>query len=169
MRRVGPVLVALLVASSFVACGSEDDPAPSIKLDGSARVPDDAGIVDAVSVEEITIDGRERPLSKYLQSFSTYKLTVVPVLQSEGAYVHVGVTRGQVVWLAVVAKPLPKDGGGSAAFYTGTVVRTDEDGVVFQDGTVLDRASGLDEPVAGAVVLAEIDPETDRIVALTDA
>ena len=153
------------------ACRSQPEPEADIRLDGSPRIPDRAGVVTAVSLREITVDRTSIPLSRKLRAFSTYTLAAMPVLQTKGAYVHVGVKSGKVVWLAEVAKLLPAPGGKQqTAFYTGTVAKTlPGKQVAFADGTVLELSDGLAPPPAKASVLAEIDPTKDTVVKVSGA
>lgn len=167
MRRRGAAAL-LLVAIVLPACDRGGEPKADIKLDGSARFPDRAGVVGKVSLERITIDGKEAELSRNLQSFSTYTLTALPVLNTRGAYVHAGVEDGEVVWIALVAKLLSVPPAAPEAFYKGTFARAQGRNLVFRDGTVFAAAPGLEPPTVGFQVLAEIDVANDRIVRLTD-
>jgi hypothetical protein len=155
-RRLVAVGLALLVALSTGCRGG--DPVADIRLDGTPRLPDRAGVVEAVSLKDITVDGKTTPLSRRLLAFSTYTLAALPVLQTKGTYVHLGTKDGKVVWVALVAKLL-----GEKAFYDGTFVRAEGGGLVFQDGTVLVAAAGVAPPPPGTRVLAEIDVTHDRV------
>ena len=165
MRRGGwPAAVILLVL--LAACGSGDaEPTADIALDGSRRDPDVEGLVGRVSIEEITIDGKRYELSRNLQAFNTYTLVALPVLRTEGSYVHAGLKSGKVVWLAEVAKVLGP-GTGRTAFYRGTLTAVDDGELVFQDGTVLRPDDELELPEPPVAVLASIDPSTDAVVSL---
>ena len=162
-RHVGAALVALL---AFVgACGDDEDPVADITLDGSTRPPDREGIVEEVSLEDIRIDGQRYELSKKLLAFSTYTLTAIPVLATEGSYVHLGVEDGKAVWVAQIAQPL-RSASGSTFVYEGTIRRVRGDRVEFGDGTVL-RAT-VEIPPVGSRIQVTIDPDADRIVGLVD-
>ena len=166
MRRVALVAVAVM----FVACG-RGEPEADIALDGTPREPDRAGVVSKVTLEAVTIDGETIELSKKLLAFSTYTLAATPVLHSDGAYVHVGVSDGKVVWLAVIGRSVRGAGGASDVFYTGTVKRVDAKAkeVTFVDGTVLQAAPDVDIPAAGSQLLVTIDVAHDRITAVRSA
>ena len=165
MRWGGVVAAALLLVTG--ACRSTpEEPSADIALDGSRRDPDVEGVVNEVSVEEITVDGETYELSRNLLAFNTYSLVALPVLRTEGSYVQLGIESDEVVWLAEVAKVLP-EGGGRAAFYRGTLLEVDDEHLVFQDGTVLRAGEDLERPTPPAVVLARIDVDDDRVVELT--
>jgi hypothetical protein len=149
------------------ACGGDAEPAADIKLDGSAREPDLAGLVTDVSLESIAIDGDEHDLSRKLLAFSTYNLTAIPVLSTEGAYVHAGVEDGKVTWVALVARPLK--GARNEAFYDGTVRSVRGRVVRFADGTVLEVADAVAIPPAGSKILAVLDPKRDLVTGFRGA
>lgn len=165
MRWGGRVAALVLGATLFGACGSDGEPTADIDLDGSRRDPDVEGVVDEVSVEEITIDGERFELSENLLAFNTYTLVALPVLGTEGSYVHAGTTSGKVVWLAEVAKVL---GGGDRAlgYYRGTLLERDGDRLVFQDGTVLRVADDVEVPSPPAALLVGLDPDDDVVVSV---
>lgn len=158
MRRLlaGLSLTAVLTT----ACGGGDGEA-AIKLDGSPRAPSDAGVVEEVSKERITIDDEEYAVSDRLLAFSTTTLEAVPLLQRKGQYVQVGLEDDEVVWLAsigaVVAEPEP------AVYYFGTVKRQSGRLVTFRDGTILELAPDVPKLEAGSRLQAEIDPSSDLV------
>ena len=160
MRRI-VAATAIVVAAAAPGC-SKDDPKPDIELDGSFREPDVSGLVDDVDLERITVDGDERELSENLIAFSTYTLAALPVVETRGAYVHIGTKDDTVVWLAVVGRPVGSN-GDQVILYNGTVKSSGEDVVRFVDGTVLRLARGLEAPPAGVRALAQIDPDDDLV------
>lgn len=166
MRRSSAVVFALSVllgAASAGACGKNAAGA-GIKLDGSARPPDDQGVVTAVSPQRITLDGRRTyALSPHLQSFSTMSLAIVPVLQTKGQYVQVGLRETTVTWLGRLADVVHTN--HDAVFYVGHLVRVDGKDLVMRDGTVLRLSEGLTPPTrVDADVTAEIDPAKHAVV-----
>lgn len=165
----GGRLAALLLALAVVgACGSPGEPSADIELDGSRRDPDVEGLVNAVSVEEITIDGRTHDLSRNLLAFNTYTLVALPVLRTEGSYVHAGTKDGKVVWLAEVAKVLDQ-GEKSLGYYRGTLLERDGDRLVFQDGTVLRVGEATEVPAPPAALLVGVDAEADLVTSVANA
>ena len=160
MTRLAVALVCAALA--LAGCGKDDAP-PQVGLDTSPRVADDQGVVTQVSLDEVTLDGkRSYKVSDSLRSFSTYDRELQPLLGFKNRYVHLGLHKGKVVWLAgigaVVQTPSP------AVFYSGTLRRVDDKRrLVFGDGTVLPLADGVAPPPAGQVVQARIDPAHGRV------
>lgn len=161
-RRAGAALVAVLL---LAGCGGGEDPVADIELDGSARTPDAEGLVEDVSLEDIRVDGKRYELSKNLLAFSTYTLAAMPVLATEGNYVHVGTKEGKAVWVAQVAKPL-RTSADALLVYEGTIRRVQGDRVEFGDGTVLRAGKQVAVPAVGSRIQVELDPDTDRIKAV---
>jgi hypothetical protein len=145
VRRVAAL--ATSAAITLGACGGAGAPAPEVKLDGSARVPDAEGIVAKASIAGITLDGgRNYDVSKKLVSFSTYNLQLVPLVRMIGSYVHIGLKGKTVVWIAkvgVVTRDAQKHG---TVVYQGNLVSTRGRRMTFRDGTVLTLKRGLTPP-----------------------
>jgi len=173
-RRVSALGRALAVGAALLlaGCGSDGDPGPGIRLDGSARYPDDQGIATELSFEQVTLDGkRTYKVSKRLAAFSTVTATLEPMLNREGQYIQIGVEGDTMVWMAGVAAVvrLPQ---GPRVFYTGTLRRVDDRGrLVFRDGTVWEVADDVEVPEArsGLQLQLEIDPAVHRVVRILGA
>jgi len=136
-------------------------------LDGRPRLPDAEGVVEDISFTRITLDGgRSYPVSKTLQSFSTYDLAAVPMLQRQGQYVQLGLDGHTVAWMAGIGVVVRPRGQAPVVFYNGFLLRVEGRRAVFRDGTVLRLAEGVTAPVTGALVRAEIDPDHREVHAL---
>lgn len=151
--------LASLVATAVLllgACGGSS--VKPIPLDGTPRYPDAEGIVQAVDVHHITLDGgRTYKVSPNLQSFSTYTLETLSLLGRKGQYVQVGLHRGTMTWIAAIGAPVPLQ--PPVVFYNGRLTRIDSSGhLVFRDGTVLRLGLSVTSPTTSGVVRAEIDP-----------
>ncbi len=169
MRRVlwvAAVVVTLVAASGLGACKQGAGTA-AVKLDGSPRFPDDQGIVTAVSARQLTLDGRRTyKLSPHLQSFAAVSLATLPVLQTKGQYVHVGLHSTTVTWLGRLADVIHTD--HDAVFYVGHLVRLQDRDLVMRDGTVLRLAQDVAAPQrVGVDVTVEIDPARHAVVKIT--
>jgi hypothetical protein len=127
-------LLALALVVALGACGGGGG-AP-VALDGSSRVPDDEGLVTAVELDTITIDGaRTYEVDDDLVSFSSIDLSTVPLLFTEGQYVQVGVKGSRIRWLGALARPLTTS--PARVVFEGTVERVADGQVEFTNGTVL--------------------------------
>jgi hypothetical protein len=157
-------LVVLLLAASLAGCSGGDG--DRLVLDGRPRHPDAEGVVTAVSLERLTLDGdRSWPLRRDLQSFSTYDLGAVPVLQRQGQYVQVGLRDKEVAWVAGIGVVVA--GQRPVVFYNGHLLRIDKGRAIFRDGTVLRLTDGLFIPrTMRGPIRAEIDPARHRVRAL---
>jgi hypothetical protein len=156
MRRAAVAAALVLVVLLAAGCGGDDGPTP-ITLDGRPRYPDAEGVVERVSAESLTLDGRRTyEVSPALQSFSTSTLKTLPLLQRRGQYVQLGLDGRTVVWLANVGAPVPVD--PPRVFHQGTLVRVSGGRLVFRDGTVLRLGPGVTSPVPSGLVRAAIDP-----------
>jgi hypothetical protein len=158
-------LAAVGLAALAVSCSTGASP---VVLDGSPRIPDAEGVVVAVTARRLTLDhGRSWPLSRSLQSFSTYTLQTLPVTQHAGRYVQVGLADGAVVWVAaigaVITVPVP------TVVYVGVLRIVDGRRAVFADGTVLALAPHAQTSVVRGPARAEIDPERHRVTRLSPA
>ena len=138
-----------------------------VVLDGRPRLPDAEGVVENISFTRITLDGgRSYPVSKTLQSFSTYDLAAVPMLQRQGQYVQLGLDGHTVTWMAGIGVVVRAPGQPPVVFYNGFLLRVEGRRAVFRDGTVLRLADGVTSPATGALVRAEIDPDRHEVRAL---
>jgi len=169
MRRSFAVVACFALASAVTltgACAGKAGGA-AIKLDGSPRFPTDQGVVTEVNQQRITIDGRRTySLSPHLQSFAAVSLATIPVLQTKGQYVQVGLRETTVTWLGRIADVVRTD--HAAVFYVGHLVRLQARDLVMRDGTVLRLADGLAPPArVDADVTAEIEPAKHVVVKLT--
>ena len=165
MRRAALPLLIVAGALLFTGCARSGS-AHRVVLDGRPRFPDAEGVVEQISFEKVTLDGgRSYGVRKDLQSFSTYDLAAVPMLQRQGQYVQLGLDGRRVAWMAMVGEVVH----GAAApvvYYNGTLVRLDGDRAIFRDGTVLQLADGVTSPVETGLVRAEVDPSLHRVRAL---
>jgi hypothetical protein len=156
----------LLVAGALVLAGCAKSSNHRLVLDGRPRYPDVEGVVDQISFEQITLDGgRTYGVQKDLQSFSTYDLAAVPMLQRRGQYVQLGLNGKKVAWLAGIGVVV-RGAGPPVVYYNGTLVRREGDRAIFRDGTVLRLAAGVNPPVEHGLVRAELDPALHTVRAL---
>lgn len=159
-------LPLLVVAGAILLAGCTRDDSDRLVLDGRPRVPDAEGVVEQISFERITLDGgRSYGVRKDLQSFSTYDLAAVPMLQRSGQYVHLGLDGKNVAWMAMIGEVI-EGGGAPVVYYNGVLVRLDDDRAIFRDGTVLRLADGVTSPVERGLVRAELDPSVHRVRAI---
>ncbi|MEA3075491.1 MAG: hypothetical protein QOF60_399 [Actinomycetota bacterium] len=169
IRRV--LLAALLLAVSLLGGCSDasgGNNRTGIKLDGSPRVPTDAGIATVATAARIEIDGkRTYRVSRQLLCFSTVTLEPVPLVQREGQYVHVGVRDGTVVWVASIGAVLRAEGAPPVVYYRGTLRTLVGHTATFKDGTVLRLAPEIPKLDPDSRLLAEIDPTADLVRRVT--
>ena len=137
--------------------------------DGEPRVPDDEGVVTALTFEEVTLDGsRTYDVSEDLIAFDTYNLQLEPMLKRRGQYVQIGLDGDTMIWMAGISAVLQgASEGKTSAFYTGVLERTTPGRAVFRDGTVLKVGDGVEIPRLGLRVDAEIDTASHQITRLT--
>jgi hypothetical protein len=154
-RVVAVAAVAFVVAS----CGSGSRSHRAV-LDGSPRFPDAEGVVTAVSVDKITLDGTHTyKVSPHLQSFSTYTLETVPLLGRKSQYVQVGLDGDTMVWLASVGAVVRAPNLPPTVFYVGHLARVDgQHRAIFHDGTVFRLGSDVRALTGADVVRVELDP-----------
>ena len=171
-RALAAVAVAVVVAALVTASCAKKTPEPVVRLDGSARVPDDEGVATSLSFERITLDGkRTYPISRELVSFSTYTRAVEPMIGRKGQYVQIGLRtrdgKRTMVWMAGVAQVVP--GAKPTVYYKGILRRFEPATrrLVFGDGTVFRVAAGVEPPKPPAPVVVEIDPATHLAGAVT--
>lgn len=146
-----------------VACSSHPSTGPTVKLDGSPRVPNVEGVVTSVSLKAITIDRQRFKLSPSLQSFSTYDGSAAAVLSRKDQYVQAGVKNGVVGWLAGIGAVVRPAG---VVFYLGDLVDVQKGRAVFRDGTTLRVGQGVDASVRGHVRV-DVDAARKAITAIT--
>ena len=153
---------ATITALALGACrgGSGSD----FALDGSPRIPDDEGIVTAVDLESVTLDGeRTYDVERDLRSFSAIDLSTVPLLFTEGQYVQVGVDGDTLEWIGAIAKPLAAE-QEPFVLYAGELEAVDGDALVFDNGTVLRLADAVEaSSFVGEGVRVSIDPDTKTV------
>jgi hypothetical protein len=160
VRRTALLLLVGL-ALVFSACG-RDRGSERVPLDGSPRVPDAEGIVEAVSREKLTLaGGRTYRIGDELQSFSSQTMEAVPVRQRTGQFVHIGVDGERLVWIAAIGSVVPGD--DPVVYYTGKVTSVADGRVTFDDGTVLRLAKGVDPAVTRGAAVAEIEPGSGKV------
>lgn len=159
MARSAAVVVALVLSLSSCGRGGGDD---GFALDGSARVPDDEGIVTAVDHDSVTLDGeRTYDVDRGLASFSAIDLSTVPLLFTEGQYVQVGTDGDRLVWLSAIAKPLA--GSRPLVLLTGSVERVADGTVELENGTVLRLDVSLDADSLDGEVQLGLDPRSKTV------
>jgi hypothetical protein len=159
-------LPLLLVAGALLLVGCSKSDSRQVVLDGRPRTPDVEGVVEQVSIEKITLDGgRSYEVRKDLQSFSTYDLAAVPMLQRSGQYVHLGLDGKKVAWMAMIGEVI-EGPAAPVVYYNGVLLRLEGDRAIFRDGTVLQLADGVTSPVGTGFVRAELDPSLHRVRAL---
>jgi hypothetical protein len=151
----------MLAAVVGTACSSDGDDG-RVVLDGRARLPDAEGVVAAVDREHIVLDGGRRyELVEKPQSFSTYTLATVSLLQRKGQYVQVGFDGDRVAWVASVGAVTRVD--PPVVYYNGVLRRIEDGRAFFRDGTVLTLGRGVRAPVRTGFVRAEIDPDAHTV------
>ena len=163
------LVLALAVLTSGCSRGGDDEPV--VRLDGSARVPDDEGVATSLSHASITLDGkRTYPVSKRLISFSTYTGAIEPMITRKGQYVQIGLDEENdklvMVWMAGIAQVLNTK--EPAVYYTGIYLRREDGRAVFRDGTVIQVSPDVTVPEKeGTGVIVRIDPASHRAVEVT--
>ena len=172
MRRRAAIAVVCVLATVVLGAGCRGgDDEPVVRLDGSARVPDDEGVATSLSHASITLDGRRTyPVSRRLISFSTYTGAIEPMINRKGQYVQIGLDEEDgkkvMVWMAGIAQVLQT--AEPAVYYTGIYTRRADGGrAVFRDGTVIQLSPGVTVPKAGTGVIVRIDPATHKAVEVT--
>ena len=151
-------MAAVLLAGACSRGGADE-----LRLDGSARFPDDEGVATALTHSSITLDGdRTYAVSPSLRAFSSATLELEPMLGRRGQYVQIGIDGDTMVWMAGVARVIEVEGQRSA-FHSGTVDGVEDGRLVFEDGTTLAIGRGVDAPKPGARVTVRIDVADHRI------
>jgi hypothetical protein len=163
---VGALVLALGVMLGSAGCSRGGDE-PAFALDGSPRFPDAEGVVEDISLDRITLDGhRTYKVAKDLASFSTYDLSITPMLHRQGQYVHLGLDGDTAKWMAGIGVIVRAPGKPPTVYYNGYLLKIDEGRAIFRNGTVLRLADGVKSPTDTGLLRAEIDPATHRVTAL---
>ena len=152
-RRVLALGLAATLLLLLVACAGGE---PQLDvLGGSPRYPSAEGLVESVTIGDITLRGGRRfPLAEELASFSTYTLEPIPLVHRVGQYVHVGLEDGAVAWVATIGAV----GNGETVVYAGKLLHVDDERrAIFSDGTVLRLGEDVEPPAVGTRVRVEID------------
>lgn len=162
-----PIRAAVVVALALLlgAC-SKDDAAPSAFVpDGSARVPDAAGVVVRASAKGVTLrGGRTYKVSPKLVAFSTFNLAPIQLASALNDFVHLGLEGETVVWLARIGPVDTDDAGRRTTLYQGSLTSTRGSLLYFRDGTVLQLESGLHMPDdARGLTTAHIDADSGLV------
>lgn len=177
MRRTAALALLLSLALVAGACGGGGTKSASttkyVPLDGSARHPDEQGIVTKVAKDfsSLEVDGHRYAVAKDLQCFATQDGSTLPLLQRVGSYVQVGLRGSKVVWLANIANVVRRAGQPDVVYYSGTVIRVANGTMVFRDGTVLRAIATLrlpPPPAKGALVTVTIDPKLHAVIKVED-
>lgn len=151
-------LAAVLVCVAVVACSSN-------AITSKLRIPSDEGVVTAVSVLKITLDGKRTfAINRDVESFTASSHTVTALRAWKGRYVHVGLDSGRrIKWVAGLA--IAPRGDHPTIFYTGKFGQYNGDYIVMQDGTAQRLARGVRPKLStGDGVLVLIDPKVHRAV-----
>jgi hypothetical protein len=154
------------MAGALLLAGCSGSDGHRLVLDGRPRLPDAEGVVEQISFERITLDGdRSYGVRKDLQSFSTYDLGAVPMLQRLGQYVQLGLNGKKVAWMAGIGVVVRGD-APPVVYYNGVLVRREDARAIFRDGTVLQLAAGVTAPVERGLVRVELDPALHTVRSL---
>ncbi len=152
------VFAALLALLVLASCTSKE---PESILEAGIRLPDLEGVVDDINNDTMTLDGKSYPISKTVESFTTFKdHRVTPIIHWQGRYVHVGLDDDRVQWIAGIGIVGPSD---KTVIYTGKFLRIDDGRAVFEDGTALTLGRGIKAPKKGFQAVAVIDSRTDKV------
>lgn len=160
--------IALVVG----ACGDDDVDASAagsfVALDGSPRVPDDAGVVTAIDADfaTLTLDGEAvYEIHDRVQSFASLDGSTLPLRSRLGVYVHVGLEGDTVVWVASIGSVLRIDGQPQTVGYLAAIRDVDEAErrITLRDGTVFALADSLQLPAALNGEITDPVPATLRI------
>lgn len=166
MNTTRAVVAVSVAAALLVACGR--DAKPSVKLDGSPRVPNVEGVVEKVTREVVVLDGdRTYELDPSLQSFSTYNLASASVFDRLGQYVHLGVDGDRAYWMAGIGTVTA--GESASVYYVGVFEKEVDGRAVFEDGTTLKLSKGADMPKAGTRVRVLVSVSQRSIVSIEPA
>lgn len=127
-------------------------------------MPDDEGVLTAVSNERLTLDGkRTYDVDKHALVFSTYTRAVESLQNRKGQYVQIGTDGDRMEWMAGIAAVVPGD--PPTVYYIGHLTDASATRLTFRDGTVFRRGEGVEVPPAGRVQVT-IDARARRAVAV---
>lgn len=159
--------VIVVAMAATAACSDAHERPDVVRLDGSARFPDDEGIATSVDRRSITLDGaRTYEVSDELRSFSTYTRELEAMVGRKGQYVQIGLDGRTMVWMAGVSRVIDV-AGAPTVFYIGRFRRTSKGRFVFADGTTFAPSPGVAPPGTRSDVTVRIDPKTHRIIEIT--
>lgn len=152
MGRGSMVVAVLLVAA--VGC-TEAEP-----ITEQVRVPDDEGIATDMTLERVQLGGdRTYRISSRVESFRSRSHEVTSLLFWDGKYVQVGLDgNDEVAWIAGLGTVTNTE--PPRVQYSGVFEEIDADTgrAVFEDGTTLAVADGVEPPEAGREVAVTVDP-----------
>jgi hypothetical protein len=132
-------------------------------LDGRPRIPSAEGVVTAVTLRRVTLDGaRSFGVSRRLESFSVYNGAPTPLLAKRGQYVQVGVRGGKVVWIQSFGTPI---GDPPAVVFTGRLDGVAAGRLHFSGGATLRLGDGVPRPPTGVDVECVIAPRRHAVIA----
>ena len=153
-------MVAGLLMVAGCSRGGEET---AFALDGSPRFPDAEGVVEDISLDHITLDGkRTYKVADDLASFSTYDLSATPMLHRKGQYVHLGLDGDTAEWMAGIVIVVRAPEQPPVVYFNGHLLKIEDGQAIFRNGTVLRLADGLKSPAESGVLRAEIDPARHR-------
>lgn len=157
MPRGSIVLILLILAA--VGC-TEAEP-----ITEQVRLPDDEGIATDMTLERVQLDeDRTYRISSRVESFRSRSHEVTSLLFWDGKYVHVGLDGNEeVAWIAGLGTVTNTE--PPLVRYSGIFEEIDEDTgrAVFEDGTTLAVADGVEPPEAGREVAVTVDPAIKAI------
>lgn len=170
LRRFAAVLACIACLAALLGACNRGEDEPVVRLDGSARIPDDEGVATSLSHASITLDGkRTYPVSRRLVSFSTYTGAIEPMVTRKGQYVQIGLDEEDgkkvMVWMAGIAQVLQT--AEPAVYYTGIYMRRAGERAVFRDGTAIRLSPSVTVPKPGTGVIVRIDPSSHEAVEVT--
>lgn len=156
------ILRLLFVLASVVAVGCRSEPESIFE---QTRSPDAEGVVEEIGPGGLKLAGGQGfEIDAAVQAFTTRSHDQVALGALKGRYVHVGLNeQGRVAWIASVGI-VPE--GQDRVYYTGVPDRRDDDRVVFEDGTVLRVAPGVDVPELDGEWAVVLDVNRKAIVEL---
>lgn len=158
--------MALMAVLTLWSASCGDKSGEALRLDGSPRIPNVEGVVRRVDLESLELaDGRRFRLERDLQSFSTYTLKPLAILGREGQYVQMSVDDKKVRWIASVGAVVR--GSPPSVFYTGYLLRVDEQRLIFRDGTTFRTTRPVADDLAKSFVIVEIDPDRGVVRSLS--
>lgn len=121
----------------------------------------------AADFSTITLDGdRTYGVQPDVQSFSSLDGSVQQLLQRKGQYVQVGLKGNNVRWIAGIAALVHTAGKAPVLYYSGNLTAVRRGKVIFEDGTVLTLADGVEPPAGALRVRATVDPSAHVVVEL---